>query len=119
MFKERKLTKGTLSIRKKNGNYSQLWYVNSDGYPKKLGKEILENLKTPEDIKQAYNIFTNAKCDSHLETDLVLGDTESIEPILRQYNDYSYVLDEETGKWGFYKYNINELHDLEDEIKKN
>ena len=98
------MTKGTISIKRKNGKYYQLWYVNSDGYPEKLGKDILDNLKTLEDTEKAAIIFEKAKCDSFLETDFVLGEVESIEPILEQFNDYSYILDEETGKWSFYKY---------------
>jgi hypothetical protein len=53
-----------------------------------------------------------------LETDFILGEVESIEPILEQFNDYSYILDEETGKWSFYKYNKNDLYDLEEELNK-
>jgi len=50
------MTKGTITIKRKNGIYDQLWYVNADGYP--------------------------------------------LQAILDQYNDYAYVLDEETGRWG-------------------
>jgi hypothetical protein len=28
------------------------------------------------------------------------------------------VLDEETGKWGFYEYKTNKLHDLETELNE-
>ena len=34
------------------------------------------------------------------------------------HNDYSYVLDEETGKWGFYAYKKDELQDLEETLKE-
>ena len=110
------MTKGTISIKRKNGVYDQLWYVNSDGYLAVLGKEIFNNLKTVDDVERAVVIFRRAKCCSWLETAFTLGEVESIEPILAQYNDYSYVLDEETGKWGFYSYNKNKLHGLEEEL---
>jgi hypothetical protein len=45
-------------------------------------------------------------------------EVNSIEPILNQYNDYSYVLDEEAGRWGYYRYKENTLHDLLDELGK-
>jgi hypothetical protein len=111
------MTKATISIKRKNGLYCQLWYVNSDGYPSGLGKEIFENLKTVNDVERAVVIFKE-KCDSFLETNFTLGELDSIEPILRQYNDYSYVLDEETGKWGFYEYKENKIYDLEVELNK-
>ena len=110
------MTRGTISIKKKDGSYNQLWYVNSDAYLTGLGKEIFDNLKTVDDIKRAVDIFEKAKCSSWLETDLVLGEVESIDHILEQYNDYSYVLDEETEKWGFYKYAKNKLYILEEEL---
>jgi hypothetical protein len=111
------MTKATISIKRKDGLYCQLWYVNSDGYPSGLGKEIFENLKTGNDVERAVVIFKR-KCDSFLETNFTLGEVDSIEPILAQYNDYSYVLDEETGKWGFYRYKENRIYDLELELKE-
>ena len=110
------MTKGTISIKRKNGIYDQLWYVNSDGYPAVLGKEIFDNLKTVDDVERAVVIFNNAECCSELETTFILGKVEAIESILAQYNDYSYVLDEETGKWGVYRYNEDKLHYLEEKI---
>ena len=112
------MTRGTISFKRKDGGYCQLWYINSDGYLQILGKEIYKNLKTVEDIKQAVYIFIQEKCISRLETDFTLGETESIENILKQCNDYSYVMDEETLKWGFYMYNKPKLHDLEKELKE-
>jgi hypothetical protein len=110
------MTRGTISIKRKNGVYDQLWYVNSSGYPAVLGKEIFVNLKTVDDVERAVVIFNNAECCSQLETNFTLGKIESIEPILAQYNDYSYVLDEETGTWGFYRYKEDKLHNLEEKI---
>jgi len=110
------MTRATISIKRKSGKYDQLWFVNSDGYPDVLGKDIYKNLKTVDDVERAHIVFRNAKCRSELETNYVLGEVESLEPILKQYNDYSYVLDEETGKWGFYKYTRSQLHDLETEL---
>jgi len=113
------MTKGTITIKRLNGVYDQLWYVNSDGYPQGgLGEEIFKNLKTVDDVERAVVIFRKAECRSSLETNFTLGEVKSIEPILTQYNDYSYVLDEETGKWGFYEYGTNKLHDLETELKQ-
>jgi hypothetical protein len=43
---------------------------------------------------------------------------KSIKPILEQHNDYSYVLDETTGKWGFYEYKKNKIYDLETALRK-
>ena len=108
------MTKGTISIKRKNGIYDQLWYVNSSGYPAALGKEIFNNLKTVEDVERAVVIFDKAECCSQLETEFTLGKVESIKPILEQYNDYSYVLDEETGKWGVYRYEEDKWHNLEE-----
>ena len=42
--------------------------------------------------------------------------TISIKPILAQYNDYSYMPDEETGKWGFYRYKEEKWYNLEENI---
>jgi hypothetical protein len=118
-LKEIKMTSGTISIKRKSGNYDQLWYVNSDAYPDGLGKEILDNLKTADDTERASVIFKKAQCSSRLETELILEEeTESIADILHQYNDYSYIFDEETAKWGFYEGKKNKLHDLEEELKK-
>ena len=111
------MTRGTISIKRTNGIYDQLWYVNSDGYPAVLGKEIFTFLKTGDDIERAVVIFKKAKCQSTLETAFTIGETESIQPILAQCNDYSYVFDEETGKWGFYNYREDKLYDLEEELK--
>ena len=112
------MTKGTITIKMKNGKYNQLWYVNSDGYPEHLGKHIFKNLKSADDIQRAAYIFRMAECNTLLETDLILESiVETIEPILKQYNDYSYIFDEETEKWGFYQGNRPELYDLENELK--
>ena len=110
------MTKGTISIKRKNGIYDQLWYVNSSGYPAVLGEEILNNLKTVDDVERAVVIFDKAECCSQLETSFTLGEVESIKPILAQYNDYSYVMDEETGKWGFYRYKEDKWYNLEEKI---
>ena len=112
------MTRATITIKRKNGIYDQLWYVNSEGYLSVLGKEIIDNLKTVDDVERAVVIFKKAKCYSVLETNYTLGEVESIEPILEQYNDYSYVLDENTGKWGFYMYKKDKLHNLEEKIDK-
>ena len=112
------MTRATITIKRKNGIYDQLWYVNSDGYPDLLGKEIFDNLKTVDDVERAVVIFNRADCISTLETSFTLGEVESINPILEQNNDYSYVLDEETGKWGFYPYKHNNLCNLEEELEK-
>ena len=82
------MTRGTITIKRKNGVYDQLWYVNSDGYPAVLGKEIFTYLKTVDDVERAPMIFRKAKCDSFLETDLVIGETDSIHSILKQNNDF-------------------------------
>ena len=111
------MTRGTISIKRKNGTYDQLWYVNSDGYPSVLGNEIFTFLKNGDDFERAAAIFKKAKCYSTLETAFTIGETNSIQPILAQCNDYSYVLDEETGKWGFYNYREEKLYDLEEELK--
>jgi len=111
------MTKATISIKRKSGIFDQLWYVNSDGHPDNLGKDIFDNLKTVDDVERATIVFRNAKSDSRLETNFILGEVKSIKSILKQYNDYSYVLDEETGKWGFYEYECDELHDLEEELR--
>jgi hypothetical protein len=108
------MTKGTITIKRKNGIYDQLWYVNSDGYPAVLGEEIFNNLKTVDDVERAVVIFNRAKCCSLLETAFTLGEVDSINPILAQHNDYSYVLDEETGKWGFYRYKEDKWHNLKE-----
>ena len=110
------MTKGTISIKRKNGIYDQLWYVNSGGYPASLGKEIFNNLKTVDDVERAAVIFNKSECGSELETSFTLGKIESIKPILAQHNDYSYVLDEETGKWGFYRYKEDKWHNLEEKL---
>jgi len=113
------MTRGTITIKRTNGIYDQLWYVNADGYIKGgLGEDILKYLKTANDIERAIVIFGKAKRNHRLEIDLALGETDSIEPILKQYNDYSYVFDEKTEKWGFYKFKENKLHNLESEWKK-
>ena len=113
------MTKGTITIKRLNGVYDQLWFVNSDGYPQDgLGEEIFKKLKTVDDVERAAVIFKKAKCSSCLETNFILGEVKSIKPILAQNNDYSYVLDEETGKWGFYEYKTNKLHDLETELNE-
>jgi hypothetical protein len=113
------MTRATITIKRLNGLYCQLWYVNSDGYPKDgLGQEIFENLKTVDDVERAVVIFQKAKCHSTLETNFTLGEVESIEDILEQINDYSYVLDEATGKWGFYEYKENKIYDLEIHLKE-
>ena len=110
------MTRATITIKRKNGIYDQLWYVNSDGYPASLGIEIFCNLKTVDDIERAVIIFR--KCRSVLETCFTLGEVESIAPILKQINDYSYVFDEETGKWGFHCMNHEEFYDLEKELEQ-
>jgi hypothetical protein len=113
------MTRATITIKRRNGLYCQLWYVNSDGYPKNgLGQDIFENLKTVDDVERAVAIFKKTGC-AVLETGLTLNkDVNSIEPILEQCNDYSYVLDEATGKWGFYKYKENKLYDLKTVLKE-
>jgi len=112
------MTKGTITIKRKNGIYDQLWYVNSSGFPAVLGEEIFKNLKTVDDVERAVIVFRKAKCGSVLETSFTIGETKSIRSILEQYNDYSYVLDEETGRWGFYSFNKDKLYDLEEKLKK-
>jgi len=112
------MTRGTISIKRTNGIYDQLWYVNSDGYLAVLGKEIFSFLKTVDDVERAVVIFKKAKCYSTLETAFTIGETESIQPILAQCNDYSYVLNEETGRWGFYLYKEDRLYDLEEKLKE-
>ncbi|MDR2578807.1 MAG: hypothetical protein LBC70_08400 [Chitinispirillales bacterium] len=109
-------TRATISIKRKEGGYQQLWYVNSDGSPKVLGQEIYNFLKTPDDVERAHAIFQNNKCGSFLETDFTLGKIENLGPILKQYNDYAYVLEEETGYWGLYEYDKNELFCLKEKI---
>ena len=109
------MTRATISIKRKNGVYDQLWYVNSDGYPSGLGSEIFSLLKTVDDIERAVVIFRSA--GSVLETAFTILETDSIESILKQGNDYSYVLNEETGKWGFYRYREDKIYDLEEELK--
>ena len=111
------MTRGTISIKRKNGTYNQLWYVNSDGYPAVLGNEIFTFLKNGDDFERAAAIFKKGECYSTLETARTIGETDSIQPILKQNNDYSYVLDEETGKWGYYIYRKEKLYDLEEELK--
>jgi hypothetical protein len=61
-------------------------------------------------------IFRKVKGRSVLETNFTIGEPKSIQPILAQYNDFSYVLNEETKKWGFYMYNDDKLYDLEEEL---
>ena len=112
------MTRATISIKRTNGIYDQLWYVNSDGYPAVLGRDILDYLKTGDDFERAVSIFNKAKCLSTLETAFTIGETESLQDILAQYNDYSYILDEETGKWGFYVYKEEKLYDLEEKLKE-
>ena len=111
------MTRATITIKRTNGVYDQLWYVNSDGYPSGLGSDIFSFLKTVDDIERAVVIFRRAKCQSTLETAFTIGETDSIESILNQSNDYSYVLDEETGKWGYYRYGEDEIYDLEEKLK--
>jgi len=111
------MTRATITIKRKNGKYDQLWYVNSDGYPDWLGKAIMKNLKSVDDVERAHIIFRNARARCVLETNYVLGEVASINPILEQNNDYSYVLDEETGKWGYYDDNPEELYDLEEVLR--
>ena len=108
------MTRATITIKRKNGIYDQLWYVNCDGYPSGLGKEIYANLKTVDDVERAVVLFK--ECTSWLETSFTLGEVHSIKPILEQPNDYAYVLDEETGKWGYYAYHENKLYSLEEEL---
>ena len=72
-------------------------------------------MKTVDDVERAVVIFRKAEC-SWLETSFTIGETDSIESILEQYNDYSYVLDEETGRWGYYAYEENQLYDLEETL---
>ena len=112
------MTRATITIKRINGIYDQLWYVNSDGYPRVLGNEIFTNLKTADDVERAVVIFRKAKCYSTLETNFTIGETKFIKHILDQYNDYAYVLNEETGKWGFYEFDENKLYDLEETLKK-
>ena len=109
------MTRATISIKRTNGIYDQLWYVNSDGYPSGLGSEIFSLLKTVDDIERAVVIFRSA--GSVLETAFTIGETDTIESILNQSNDYSYVFDEETGKWGYYRYREDKLFDLKEELK--
>jgi len=109
------MTRATITIKRTNGIYDQLWYVNSDGYPSGLGSDIFSFLKTVDDIERAVVIFRRA--GSVLETAFTIGETDSIESILNQSNDYSYVLDEETGKWGYYRYEEDKLYDLEEKLK--
>jgi len=113
------MAKGTITIKRSSGTYDQLWYVNSDGYPQgDLGEDIFKYLKTTNDVERAVVIFRKEECYSILETSLMFGEEKSIKPILNQGNDYSYVFDEKTGKWGFYEYKKNKLKDLEAELKK-
>ena len=112
------MTKGTITIKRKNGIYDQLWYVNADGYPSGLGKEIFKNLKTVDDVERAVIVFRNARCGSVLETCFTIGETKSLQAILNQYNDYAYVLDEETGRWGYYSYRNDTLVDLEEKLNE-
>ena len=112
------MTRGTITIKRKNGVYDQLWYVHSDGYPEVLGIEIFTNLKTVDDVERATVIFRKADCISFLQTSCTIGETDSIKPILAQHNDFSYVLDEDTGKWGYYEYKHEKLHDLEEILKE-
>jgi len=111
------MTRATISIKRKNGIYDQLWYVNSSGHPHLLGNEIFNNLKTADDVERAVPIFKKRKCYSELETSFTLGEVESIKPILAQHNDYSYIIDEETGKWGFYRYREEQWNNLEEHIE--
>jgi len=113
------VTRATITIKRKNGKYDQLWYVNHDGYPDGLGKVLLDTLKTVDDVERAHIVFRKARKGYTLETNYILGEVKSIEPILKQINDFSYVFDEETGKWGFYEYSSDELHDLEEELLNN
>ena len=112
------MTRATISIKRKNGIYDQIWYVNSDGYLAVLGKEIFNFLKTVDDVERAAVIFKKQRGYSTLETNFTIDETDSIESILAQHNDYSYILDEESGKWGYYNYNDRELYDLEEDLKE-
>ena len=111
------MTRATITIKRKSGIYDQLWYINANGFPDALGKEIFTYLKTVDDVERAVVIFNKMKCRSYLETAFTLGEVETVQPILAQYNDYAYILDEETEKWGYYSYDRDQLHDLEDTLK--
>jgi len=110
------MTRATITIKEKNGLYNNLWYINNDGYIELgLGEEILKLLKTVDDIKNAPQIFKEHGIDLWtFENDfgLVCKRTSFIKPILDRFNDYSYVFDEKTGKWGYYKFNHPTLHEL-------
>jgi len=112
------MTRATISIKRESGIYDQIWYVNSSGYPEVLGKEIYTHLKTVDDVERAVVIFRKANCQSVLETNYTIGETDYIEDILNQCNDYSYVLDEESGKWGFYVYEKTKLFDLVERLEE-
>ena len=112
------MTRATITIKRKDGVFDQLWHVNSDGYPEGgLGEEIFANLKTVNDIERAIIIFRKADCFSRIETSFTIGETDNIQNIIKQYNDYSYVFDEETGKWEYYFFDEGP-YDLEEALKK-
>jgi len=105
-------TRATITIKRAEDVYDNLWYIHSDGYLSVLGREIFENLRSVNDIERASVIFKNNDCLSTLETSCVLGEVVSMGEILTQFNDYSYVFDEETEKWSYYMFDKHDQHDL-------
>ena len=111
------MTRGTISIKRKNGVFDNLWYSNSDSYlTNGLGEQIFNNLKTVDDIEKAPIIFRKSECGRVLDTSGTIGLTDNIQDIIDKYNDYSYIFDEENEKWEYY-YFENGPHNLEEGLK--
>jgi hypothetical protein len=112
-------TRATITIKRAEDVFDNLWYIHYDGYPSSLGVEIYENLKTVNDIERAHVIFRKNDCSSILETSYTAGEVVSIGEILALFNDYSYVFDEETEKWSYYEFDRHEQFDLERSLLNN